>query len=327
MLPVLGYALPSFDDVSREDALLHYTTAAGLYGILQHRELWSTAYHCANDESELVAGKGVLEPLFRNETINLIDSKDARIETFYRRGVDPRQYGDQFEETLLRVTFSALTTFVSCFCKPADKEDFEHGLLSQWRGYGPDGGYAIHFSRRKLLAAIDRVSQSDGLNYQLQDVYYSTENPLRAELLSHAPAFIAAYNRFLDDLAGPLDFRPRSRANPLSGMTGGPLEALLDYLIHTKNNHFREERECRLSLIQFTGDGPAKQPITFFARAGILVPYIKTPETFNVLECIESIVIGPGPRMDTRFESLRYLVVASGHRIPVRMSRIPFTRF
>jgi hypothetical protein len=326
MLPVLGYTLPKLDDESREDALFHYTTATGLLGIFRERELWSSAHHCANDETELVAGKGVLNSLFRGETDRLIRQGDQRIATFYGRGVDPRQYGEHFEETLLRFAFGVLTTFVSSFCKPASREDFEHGLLSQWRGYGPDGGYAIHFSRTKLLAAIDRANQLDGLNYALQDVHYAAENPLRTEVLKHAEAFVAAYNRFLDHLAEPLDSRRRSAPNPLAGLTGGPLEALLDYLIHTKSSHFGEERECRLSLIEARGGG-TKVAVSFFVRGGVLVPYAKTPPTFNVLECIESIVIGPGPRMDSRYESLGYLVKQSGLSIPVRKSQIPFTRF
>jgi len=327
MLPVLGYGLPRFDDVAREDALFHYTTAAGLHGIFQARELWSTAYHCANDESELLAGKDVLQPLFRDETSRLINCKDRRIEIFYRRGVDPRQYGEQFEEMLLRFALGRLTTFVSCFCKPADKEDFENGLLSQWRGYGPDGGYAIHFSRQKLLSAIDRVNRGGGPNYQLQDVHYSTKTALRSDLLSHGGAFVSAYNRFLDHIAEPLGSEPKAPPISLSELTGGPLEALLDYLIHTKSSHFREERECRMSHLHLMVGAEANLPVQFFTRAGILVPYTKSPQDFEVLECVEALVIGPGPRMDARFESLRYLVSNSGCGIPVRMSRIPFTRF
>lgn len=188
--------------------------------------------------------------------------------TFYGRGVDPRQYGEQFEETLLRFAFGALTTFVSSFCKPASNEDFEHGLLSQWRGYGPDGGYAIHFSRAKLLAAIARVSGSHGLNYELQDVQYTTDSPLRTEVLKHADAFVATYHRFLDQLAEPLG-SSRSRTSPLAGLTGGPLEALLDYLIHTKSSHFGEERECRMTLVQ-PRVGDAKVIVSFFVRGGVL---------------------------------------------------------
>ena len=326
MLPILGYGLPNLDEESREDALFHYTTATGLFGIFRDRELWSTAHHCANDESELAAGKGVLQPLFRDETARLIRARDPRIQTFHSRGVDPTQYGDQFEDTLLRFAFGALTTFVSSFCKPANKEDFEHGLLSQWRGYGVDGGYAIHFSRKKLLAAIDRVNQSDGLSYALQDVHYAVENPLQTELLARTDAFVAVYNRFLDHLARPLGSQDRSSPNLLAALIGGPLEALLDYLIHTKSSHFREERECRLSLLQARNSAPTVT-ISFFVRGGVLVPYAKTPQTFKVLDCVESIVIGPGPRMDGRYESLGYLVRQSQHPIPIRISRIPFTRF
>jgi len=324
MLPVLGYSLPRFTDASEQDALFHYTTATGLIGIFRDRELWSTAYHCANDESELAAGKGVVEPLFRDETVNLIRRGDARIETFYRRGVEPRQYGDQFEETILRFAFAELTTFVSCFCKPAGKEDFEHGLLSQWRGYGPDGGYAIHFSREKLAAAIERTNRSDGLNYELEDVHYTTDNLLKIEVLKHKDAFVRAFHAFLDHLAQPAG--STRGLNVLAGLIGGPLEALLDYLIHTKSCHFGEERECRMSLVQLARSGVANLPVSFFARGGVVVPYTKTPASFNVLECIESIVIGPGPRMDARFESVGQLVSQSGYAVPRRISRIPFTR-
>ena len=180
-------------------------------------------------------------------------------------------------------------------------------------------------SRAKLLAAITRVNASHELNYELQDVQYATDSPLRAEVLKRSEAFIATYNRFLDQLAGPLGSK-RSRQSPLAGLTGGALEALLDYLIHTKSSHFREERECRMTLVQARA-GHSKVIVSFFVRGGVLVPYTKTPPEFKILECLESIVIGPGPRMDARYESLGYLVKQSGLAIPVRKSQIPFTRF
>jgi len=73
---------------SRDDALFHYTTATGLIGILTSGQIWSTAYYCANDESELSAGQGVLTTLFRKATYELIDSSDRRVSLFARRGVD-----------------------------------------------------------------------------------------------------------------------------------------------------------------------------------------------------------------------------------------------
>jgi hypothetical protein len=180
----------------------------------------------------------------------LIEANDPRVLTFARRGVDIREYADHFEEHIAGMALSSLCAYITYFCKPTSKEDFYHGLLSQWRGYGSDGGYALHFSRKKLLAAIESANKADGLNYDLQDVHYTVENPMKAEVLSHTDAFVRAYMSFLDELAEPLDSSKRTMCSPIAGLPGGPLEAFLDYLVYTKNEHFGEERECRLSLIQ-----------------------------------------------------------------------------
>lgn len=319
-------SLPTYTNEARDDALFHYTTANGLIGIFNTEEIWSTAYYCANDESELAAGQGVLEPLFRAKTHELIQANDHRVQTFYGRGIDIRQYADAFEGQVSGMALSLLCTYITCFCKATSKEDFLHGLLSQWRGYGSDGGYALQFSRLKLLAAIDRANKAGELNYELQDVDYAPASPKKDELLRHSDAFISAYLAFLDDLAEPLNF-DRERRSPIAGLTGGPLEALLDYLAHTKNEHFSEEHECRLSLIEGISPQTSQLPVEYFNRSGLLVPYTSTPRsTFNVLDCLEWIVIGPGPRMEARFKSVTQLLKQSGRNIRVRPSHIPFTR-
>jgi len=133
---------------------------------------------------------------------------------------------------------------------------------------------------------------------------------------------------FLDELAEPLDFSKKTMRNPIAGLPGGPLEAFLNYLVHTKNKHFQEERECRLSLTQLLSGNTGSLPVQYYNRGGLLVPYTQTPrESFNVLECLEWIVIGPGPRMGARFKSVVQLVRQHGGRhIHVRASHIPFTR-
>lgn len=328
MSEIPGHLLPTYSDASREDALFHYTTANGLIGIFDTGEIWGTAYYCANDESELDAGKGILAPLFRSTTHKMLEANDPLVLTFLQRGVDIREYADHFEQQIAAMALSSLCAYITCFCKPTDKEDFHHGLLSQWRGYGADGGYALHFSRKKLLAALERSNKSDGLNYDLLDVHYTLENKMKTEVLRHKDAFISAYMNFLNELAEPIDLSKKTMRNPIAGLPGGPLESYLDYLVHTKNNHFSEERECRLSLIQLVSTVADSLPIHYFNRGGLLVPYTRTPRlSFNVLDCIEWIVIGPGPRMGARFKSVSQLVRLSGREIEVRASHIPFTRF
>lgn len=329
MSEIPNHTSPPYSEESRDDALFHYTSADGLIGILQNEEIWGTAYYCANDESELAAGKGVLTPVFSLATHKMIETNDPLVQTFSRRGVDILEYARGFEQKITAQALSSLCAYITCFCKPTGAEDFCHGLLSQWRGYGADGGYALQFSRKKLLAAIENANDAQGLNYQLQDVHYSVENPLKSEVLSHTDAFLRAYKDFLEELGVPLNdlLSKRTMRNPLASLLGGPLESLLDYLLNTKNQHFGEERECRLSLVEAVSSKVEVLPINYFNRGGLIVPYKKSPRsTFPLLDCIEWIVIGPNPRMGARFKSVVQMVRRAGLAIDVRPSHIPLTR-
>lgn len=327
MANIPNHTSPPYSEDARDDALFHYTTATGLIGILGSAELWSTAYYCANDESELASGKGVLSPLFWTATYDLIKANDALVKTFSGRGVDIREYAKGFEQMITGWSLSSLCAYITCFCKPISREDFTHGLLSQWRGYGADGGYALQFSKKKLLAEIEKVNGLGEFNYELQDVHYSPDNKLKQEVLAHKEVFLKAYREHLDELAEPLDFAKRTMRSPIAGLFGGPLEALLDYLIHTKNTHFAEEKECRLSVIDLVSRNPEVLPVDYFNRGGLVIPYKKTPKiSFDVLRCVEWIVIGPSPRMTARFRSATHLVRQLGLDIHVRPSHIPFSR-
>lgn len=322
-----SHALPNFTDAAVEDALFHYTTANGLIGLLTKNEIWSTAYWCANDESELVTGKGVLTPMFKRVTHALVQKNDALVQTFASRGVDIETHAESFEHQVLAMTFNVLSAYITCFCKPLGEEDFLHGLLSQWRGYGTDGGYALQFSRKKLEAAVAKGYDPAGFNYELQDVYYSPENPLKEQLLNHREKYEQVFLNHLEERAKPLDFNRKTRRSPVPDLLNGPLEALLDYMIQTKNKHFSEERECRLSILQSTSEEPGLRPLNYFNRAGMIVPYVKTESaSFDILDCLDWIVVGPGPRMGARFNSVVQMVKRTGRRILVRPSHIPLAR-
>lgn len=328
MSKIPGHMLPTYSDESREDALFHYTSGNGLIGIITKGTIWSTSYYCANDEQELNAGQGVLQRLFRAATHELIQAGDRRVGIFQRRGVDIREYADHFEETIRSQALHTLCAYITCFYRPSREEDFHHGLLSQWRGYGTDGGYALQFSRKKLQAAVEATNKANGLNYDLQDVYYSADNPLKDEVVTHSKAFVRAYEKFLDAIAETTDLFDIKLPSPVAGLTGGPLEALLDYLVQTKNKHFIEERECRLSLIQAVSKQNDSLPVDYFSRGGLLVPYTQTPSSFNILDCVEWVLVGPGPRLDARFRSVSHLLRQVGRQnIKVRPSHVPFTRF
>jgi hypothetical protein len=85
---------PPYTEEACEDALFHYTTAAGLIGILRSKKLWATAYYCSNDSSELSVGQGVLKPLFRRVTAQMIKDNAPLMHLFASRGVHPMHYAD-----------------------------------------------------------------------------------------------------------------------------------------------------------------------------------------------------------------------------------------
>ncbi len=238
-------------------------------------------------------------------------------------------YAKHFEQLIIGMAFNQFSTYMSCFCKPNDKEDFLHGLLSQWRAYGIDGGYALQLSRKKLLAAIEKLDKKKRWQFDLKDVFYTTANPLREKVLDHISAFTRAYIDHLEQIGRPLSevFNTRTVPNPIGNLLGGPIEALLDYLIHTKNGHFSEERECRLSLVEAEASTLEKMPTYCFDRGGLIVPYKTiTDTTIPLADCIEWIVIGPSSRMNARFKSVCQIVQSSGLNIKVRPSHIPFVR-
>ncbi len=126
MAEIPNHTSPPYSDEAREDAIFHYTTATGLIGILSSGGIWSTAYFCANDESELAAGKGILSPLFWTATYDLIKADDSLVRIFSNRGVDIREYAKGFEQTITASSLSSLCAYITCFCKPSAREDFTH---------------------------------------------------------------------------------------------------------------------------------------------------------------------------------------------------------
>ncbi len=120
------------------DYLYHYTTAEGLKGIVENREIWASDIFSLNDSSEVYHGRDLL-----------FDCLNAR-----KSKLDPnlkKQLIASLEELGPR---KFVSTYVCSFSKEGDD-------LSQWRAYCPHGGYAIGFPTDQLqefAAGQDGVS-------------------------------------------------------------------------------------------------------------------------------------------------------------------------
>jgi hypothetical protein len=62
-----------------------------------------------------------------------------------------RLQAEKLYTSVVRATNNVTPFFVVSFCRHEEgTQAFEHGLLSQWRGYAEAGGFAIEFDEEKL---------------------------------------------------------------------------------------------------------------------------------------------------------------------------------
>lgn len=143
--------------------IFHFTTQAGILGIIQSREMWATQVHFLNDKHEVFLTFKLLE----KELKRRIGSCQAPA---------MRSLLVDIKKNLKRVDQGHIC--IASFCEQDD-------LLSQWRGYGNQGkGYAIGFD----LAELRKIARLQhfvlwpcvyNVSLQLELVNYLIESWLR----------------------------------------------------------------------------------------------------------------------------------------------------
>ena len=317
------------------DAVFHYTSAEGLFGILSSGQLWSTAHVATNDESEFTYGQGVLASTLEDSraTGHMNERVDAALTAL---DMQFDRAAARFEEDLVFVMDHFVTAYVTSFCRARSQEDYLDGLLSQWRGYGGAAGYAIEFSRSKLQEWIVQMGL-EGFAYGLHDVFYECDNPERPKVASVAEGVSAMFAEYVERWAAKRDF-PFFADLRMSGkaamydvfmtMTKAVevVRVYFGYLASTKEPAFQEEEEVRLS-VYFMRQKDTR-PVGCFVRNGVLVPFIASPQrnAKELLAAISCIVIGPGPGTAAKERGLTHYLRARGlDNVRVRKSGIPLS--
>lgn len=160
--------------------LMHYTTAAGLRGIISSGCLWATDAACLNDASEIkhffdVRLANVIGSTVRERAIELARSPETFSRMAEEGGVDHlvATQIDGLVQSIKSVTMDMNRPFVLSMCGAEPTRVAQSGLLSQWRGYGDDGGFAIVFDTRALEDALQvEAKRHYYLGVRMGDVYY-----------------------------------------------------------------------------------------------------------------------------------------------------------
>ncbi len=248
--------------------LYHYTTVAGLQGIIETNCLYASGAYFLNDSSELEYGRKILgavleqweedNPEVRDDlTAELV--RDLRAKITNQSGL----------EELVR------SVYVTSFCQ-------RDNVLSQWRAYGQAGGYSLGFPVQ--VGSIRNLTcESPSFTPLLIKVEYQREKQTAncGEILKSVLSIVdtselqrLARTAMIPQYHGPLtayDF-----------MLSIAEEMLVDEIVSFKNAAFEEEDEWRLIvrprkyLLSGRDDrGKTKLKTYFRTQRGIPIPYVK----------------------------------------------------
>lgn len=320
----------------KHDVVYHYTTAAGLEGILKSQTLHATHYKYTNDASEMrsIASKlcQLATPGFRAAYEELAQDKRKRDHIEGHGGIDKlvAHDADAFVKALYKVTLGEagrhkfFDPYVVSFCAHTAEYERRNGLLSQWRGYGQDSGYALVFDTKQLeelmlrettLHAYDTAHFGDVV-YDGDDKAFEEEFPgLIGEIKKRTglifqgdPALGALYSEFVSALS------------------------------RYKHHGFREEQEVRLVLNPrdpllteklkaidpaYSAAHGAKGQKTVLFKGG-MTPYLDVFAEVAENLPIKTILVGPHADKNGRTDRLQRYLEKTNRKIAVECSETPY---
>lgn len=252
--------------------IYHYTTVSGLIGIITSRELWASDCQFLNDGTELSYARKIFFAEVKKLNLKKTLFEDA--DTWY---------------SVPGPSLERFRMFIACFCEDSD-------LLSQWRGYGTDQGYALGFD----------IAQLKSLDLgEISPVQYGIKNPL-------------------EYFAQELDAATRPSAHPGIAEWHNS-EFLLRRLALVKHPGFAEEREWR-ALKQIPVYDLKDQSTATQFRSSPMGPIAYLVIPFPP-ECLREIIIGPGSHTKTRKAAVQDMLQYRGFQdVKVRVSKIPFRK-
>lgn len=316
--------------------LLHYTSVVGLLGILESQSLRATHSGFLNDSTEIsvffekrlaqVFELGIRAELAVNPELKVLpqfastpDEADAVV----------TRYAVEMAEAVRTTTRRFNEPYLTCFSAPASERVRRDGLLSQWRGYGKDGGYALVFDSKRLEELLFLEAKAFWFQHaQWGDVHYHQDDD---DLARAEPEIHEAEDMLRRAIAGFI-------RNPDSSELEAMFEPVASLSCLYKHWGFHEEREVRIVAIppneELVREGRASgetRPVRerkVFIRAGTPVPYLElfAPNTVSdgLTLPILRVIVGPHPQSQLRRQAVEEVLRTRGIKAQVVVSQIPY---
>jgi Protein of unknown function (DUF2971) len=315
-------------------ALYHYTNAQGLRGIVSNQTLWATHYRFLNDTSEGFALEQHLVAVFDQEikSLALEKSKDKSFSAHSKKTVIAALAAEngKHREILAKALFNSMIRaaddiapfFVISFCTHAEAELAANGILSQWRGYGEDGGYCVVFDQDLIVKDI----KEDTLRRKLGIVKFGNVTYSEALKESDKQLIKGIAQKFVERA---LDGSTTVTPVPDEELKDQITNAIFGVLPFYKHPAFAEEGEFRIVICGINSIVGNKlegmiEPYLFRERHGYLVPYIELFKGRQKALPIRKLLVGPGRNKERRTKGARVLISSSHPDILVEESKIPF---
>jgi hypothetical protein len=332
--------------------LYHYTTQAGLLGILESKSIWATHGLYLNDASELKFG---IE-MFKQRLATL--SVRAGVTGF--NALNNRTAADiQKIEELLRKMASSIISEMSkaevfvasffdsaCFLSGTGEKD-PGDTLEQWRAYsGGSGSLSIGFDKAAFGEHVKGLSRVPGYLAMCGSCIYEsgTQEALICEAVrAIGEGFIKQINiaemganagismlsedhvtqtrtQLPSQTQGPMQARWESIADAHFAQRIEPSANMISFIAmrtftksaFLKNPAFRTENEWR--IVRFSYGPPAE--IRFRPGQSSLIPYVPIPLPLGPSQSlIRRVVVGPSPRINEAVTAVRLLLKSCGYRV------------
>lgn len=307
--------------------IFHYTSVEAFASIYRTRKVWATHFSDMNDSSEQLRFQNFAIQFAQPLLVDIFERRSAKDPAFARRlaegGGNPviadREARMHVSEMHQSIFGDFDGPFISSFCAH-DANSFEasHGLLSQWRGYGSNGGVAMVFSTAGIEALMEheRTEFAHALNH-IGEVRYDHElDVIRTD-----------FGEYFEQLPGILENFYRA-VRP-------PYELVFDAFIRgttlVKHRAFHEEQEIRIVVCPRT----RKQSSVFYEAQHEALSTKSTKyrqrlegearyvELFRGTSLpIKRVIIGPSRIQNVSYQ--RVFEILGGSGISIEVSSTPF---
>lgn len=280
-----------------EKIFFHYTSIKGLLGIISSKSIWATDILYLNDASEL------------NYSLDLLKEEIFRFQKTIQNVLAPEYafYTMVIEQIYRFIPSERFAFFVCSFSEEKD-------LLSQWRGYCPEGvGFSIGFNFSKLsvwakqnncalkLCIYDADEQKNALVSLINKISY----------------------RYKDEVINiPKELRHKQEISLLVDL----LFEFAELAPTCKHPKFREEKEWRIIARRDLKSNDVIKLIKYRDGKSMVVPFIEIPlplEDDNL--DIDQIMVGPTHDPDLSKASVEMLLKSKNINFgEIQFSTIPY---